>query len=641
MSFLREKPYDPVGATFGGGQAPFSDVWNSARDIAVYADNFNAEEMAFEEAINRRIDAVMSATGVAVKNPYYDTRRPGLPRGAVDYLRSQNMPEFYRSLATLEQRYPDQARVIRAGVPIEEDAKLVARQAEERFGRVLASRQDTAGKWTAMLGGSLAGSFRDPVQVATLIAGGGPGAARTISGRILGVTVKEMAINGATEAAMQPKVQAWREKAGLPHGVTEAVRNVTLAAVLGGAFGGLVQGVVEGLGRLGFKGRALDSASAQASQAAEPGSPMARALNESPEAAQEVLEPIRDALAPEARGALDARAADRPGDEARQADAIAFAEDPQSGRVSFDDVRSELTGDLGARPSGRQPQSLLGFLASEGGLRLDGDLSAMNAERWFGQGGRLVRKEGGLSLDEARRRAVAAGYLDDTAFEGGVSTSTVDDLLAAIGDELAGTKLYSRHDGDAGELARLQRAYDDNLATIDRSIAALQNVTTDELPAEIKRRAAELMIRGDADAETALERAIMEDYYTGEPERALTYDDGNEIPFSTDDRPGGAQQRGDVAPAGTGAGRPGERSLAEDGAEPGAPGEAQGRPAEPAGGVDDPVSPEEAKLTDEMLKELDPDGSIADSFDLGAELKAEAEEISKLATFLTHCKVGA
>lgn len=42
-----------------------------------------------------------------------------------------------------------------------------------------------------------------------------------------------------------------------------------------------------------------------------------------------------------------------------------------------------------------------------------------------------------------------------------------------------------------------------------------------------------------------------------------------------------------------------------------------------------------------MLKELDPDGSIADSFDLGAELKAEAEEISKLATYLTHCKVGA
>lgn len=585
MSFVYERPIRPANLTFGGGEAPFSELWASSRELAMYADNFNADEKALEEAYDRRIDAINSAIGVSVKNPMRQPtaapRAAGVSVGQIK-TREQWMADFDRHISLLIRQHPEARDAISPGMPVIEEAKQLAREAEARFGRAASSRQDFFGKWSAMIGGGMAGGLRDPVQVATLMAGGGPGAARSVAGRILTVAVKEMVINGAVEAAMQPKVQAWREKAGLEAGFVEAARNTVFAAAAGGLFGLGGQMVAEA-GRAVFKGRLLDSASALAAAGLDLASPLAKSLKGAPVDSPGDLVAIREALPPEARGALDARAADATigpaPDEARQAEALRFAEDPQEGRISFDDVRGELTAEMGSRPTGRQPQSLLAFLASEGGLRADGDLSARNAERWFGQGGRLVRKDGGMSLDEARRKAVAAGYLDDTPFDGGVSTSTVDDLLAAIDDELAGQKVYSRKDGDAGELTRAQRAFDDNLAMIERTLAELQGVTTDDMPIEIKRRAADLMIRGDADAETALERAIMEDYYGGEPERALAYDDGQEIPFAPDDRPGGAQQRGDAASAVGGADGAGERGFASDGAEPGSLGEAQGRPA--------------------------------------------------------------
>lgn len=727
MSFIYEKPLAPALPTFGGGQATFGELWNSSRDLAVYADNFNADESALEEAYDRRIDRIMTATGIAVKNPL---RQPtAAPRGAGTSAgqiktRGQWMADFDRHISALVKQHPEARDAISPGMPVAEEAKAIARQAEAAFGRDVASRTDFAGKWAAAIGGGFAGGLRDPVQVATLLAGGGPGAARTIAGRVLTVAVKEMVINGAVEAAMQPKVQAWREKAGLEAGFVEGARNTVFAAAAGGLFG-IGGQMVEELGRALFKGRLLDSAAALAAEGLDPASPMARTLKGAPEDSQIDLNGIREALPPEARGALDARAADNLAagvpptraailfrgklyeadlhadaleklrrsfgyskevdaeieelpegafgysmggaygrtaagaqvkfelnakygpEEVLLSDALRFAEDPDANPINLGELRRELAQEMGPRPSGRQPVSLLTFLAREGGLAEAGDLTAMDAGRWFGQGGRLVRKEGGLSLDEARRRAVEAGYLRETGFEGGVAVSTVDDLTDAIAAELAGQKVFSRLDADADVVKQLQRQHDDSVALIDQVIGKLEGVMSDDLSPQLKRRAADIMLADEtADPEIALERAVMEDYYGGEPERALTYDDGEAIPFETtpfetDDGARGADQRDDAARIGGGADRRPEGSLDPDGGQSGDFGEAQSRPAEPAGGVDDPLSAEEAAFTDEMLKELDPDGELADSLAEAKALKAEADELGDLALFLTHCKAGA
>jgi hypothetical protein len=122
-----------------------------------------------------------------------------------------------------------------------------------------------------------------------------------------------------------------------------------------------------------------------------------------------------------------------------------------------------------------KPVSLLEFLASCGGLRSDDRLitevrGSIGGNVLVPRFGPLVREPRQLStaarmgghkapmfLDMAREAAVSAGYLQDTAWEGGVSTSTISDLLNAIDDEARGRKVYPH-----GELPFEPNDMDDN-----------------------------------------------------------------------------------------------------------------------------------------------------------------------------------
>lgn len=120
---------------------------------------------------------------------------------------------FADKVAEAARRIPDQAVADRLNRSIDGDAINIAREADERLGRNLASRPTWAAT-AASIGGALVGGMRDPVQVGSLLIGGGPGAARTVAGRILGTAAREALINGATTAAMQPAVQDWRQRPG-------------------------------------------------------------------------------------------------------------------------------------------------------------------------------------------------------------------------------------------------------------------------------------------------------------------------------------------------------------------------------------------------------------------------------------------
>lgn len=134
-----------------------------------------------------------------------------------------------------------------------------------------------------------------------------------------------------------------------------------------------------------------------------------------------------------------------------------------------------------APPVGRAPASLLRFLIEEkGGLADHGDLRAMNAEKYhLGRAGRLIQKDG-QSLDYAREAAVEAGYLPQGA--------DINDFLNAVGDELAGRKVYRPEDmADAtarGHIDREQR-----------------------LEAESRARASDLVQRAEMDEGVRLSQA--------------------------------------------------------------------------------------------------------------------------------------
>lgn len=120
-------------------------------------------------------------------------------------------------------------------------------------------------------------------------------------------------------------------------------------------------------------------------------------------------------------------------------------------------------------PGGKEAfgTSLVQWLVDNGGVREDGgELGAMDASK-VRPG--LVNNMLGMTLDEAREKAVEAGYLRDIGAEqDGVTTSGIDELLNAIRDELGGTPTYSEANANAEAVATrdaaldLQRQMDDN-----------------------------------------------------------------------------------------------------------------------------------------------------------------------------------
>ena len=110
-------------------------------------------------------------------------------------------------------------------------------------------------------------------------------------------------------------------------------------------------------------------------------------------------------------------------------------------------ARAQLPKPRGAEPpTPKRPENLIEFLARSGGLENDegGELRAMDAHKKFMLGkGMLVRKVGGMSLDEAREKAEEAGYLQPD--------SDINELLGAIDENLRGNHVFSDRDMTAAD----------------------------------------------------------------------------------------------------------------------------------------------------------------------------------------------
>lgn len=487
MSFWYRDADLPSNFTAAGGVAGLGEIVDAASKQMRMVDNTNAAGAALFEAYDRRIADIARATGQKIENPllvaerldreqmqrprkpmyeqplYADELKDGPPMPTNSQREAQ---KFSTWLAELEQRFPEHKAAIRADVPVEKDAQAIAKASDDDLARMMASSPG-AGKWAAALYGGFKGSLYDPLQVATLFAGGGPAAGRSVAARIASVALKEALVNGAVEAAFQPTVQAWREKAGLPNGWAEGAKNVLFAAAAGGVLGGGAEALAAG-GRRLFTGQWLDQAAEHAARTA-PLTPEVKAgIDGDLDAAVAVIAPIRDALPAEARAAIDLTETldlarrelpdvAAPVVHARNLDlAQRVAEDPVSyapdfelDRAKIDRIVAELVPDA---PGKRRADalSLQEFLIRAGGVQdQKGEISALglqNASQKFK--GRLVREDG-RSLDYARELAAESGYFNHRygTSDEAVAKSTVADLL----DELdAGSRRVDGPDDDGG-----------------------------------------------------------------------------------------------------------------------------------------------------------------------------------------------
>lgn len=611
------------------------DLWNTTRELQRYKENSNAEDTALGEAYDRRNKAIFDATGVQLPNPRRDFSAQELQEGARisdaggdPWAVMQRSEAAWQEKATaLARERPQFADIIGADRPIGDDAAAIARGAEAAAGKA-AARADAAGvgglrKLGANLGGGIAGSIRDPMQIGAMFLGGGISSpARSFGWRLLESVFTEGAVNGGIEAGVQASSWDWKQRAGLEHSVGGSLGQVGLATLFGGGLGGLLEG-----GRTVFRllGKAAPEEALQRAAAGTPEAGDTKAIADAlgvkldadsaraAELAAEQPHLDAEAFGPPPAG-VDAGEAERLASQAlREAD----GPDVQLRAEATDRiVQSEFP--LGAAPP--RPVSLMQFLASRsvGGLKDEGGaLASLGLSRKFVPGGGSLVRKTGKSLDYAREAAAEAGYFDhlygDPATA--VARSTPDDLLRAIEREHGGEPVFSpRNDGgrvfDWQEYQAGRQRQDAFRRVVDEVQGAADELGIDhQIDDSVLTRAAAL-VDDETDAVTALERALDEDYRNyadALSERGEEPIDATDIPFfdfpGQDTGPGAGAGRaaGEAGSEGAPRGRGADAANGQELSRAGADEEPQG--LRQPGSTPEPATPEAADTAALVLQE--------------------------------------
>lgn len=235
----------------------FGRVVDTSDQVMVAVENITASQDNFRFAYQSYIDEVEQATGEKLENPmnidvqtgaFQQKRNPTFSFESGDEWREERsrvaMERFEASRAALAAKYPAQAGLI--SLDIDGRVKKRMQDAESANREALQSPElGMAGRFAAQIVGGLKGSARDPYQWSMAILGGGAGTARTVAGRMGQVMLVEALLNGGEEAILQAASQERKKRAGLEHGLSDALKNVGIAATFGSLFGGVTQGGAE------------------------------------------------------------------------------------------------------------------------------------------------------------------------------------------------------------------------------------------------------------------------------------------------------------------------------------------------------------------------------------------------------------
>lgn len=268
MYLARKRPDFSTSEAPEAAPPTWGEIWSSTLESMRLNRSTVAAGDALEDAYDQRIDGIVRAGGPRLSNPMrvprtdaflFEPRRQQRAVGLIDLdgAGERLHDQFMAELAKLQEQRPDLADVIQAGRPVQEDARQLARRAEEHAGEVWARSSGGALAWSASLAGGFAGSARDPAFLATFWMG--PWSSVGTGARaILWNALKTGAVNATGEIASQPFIQRWRAEAGLSHGLGEAATDVGMAFALGFGLDAGVRGAWRGFRRVQGRVPVLD-----------------------------------------------------------------------------------------------------------------------------------------------------------------------------------------------------------------------------------------------------------------------------------------------------------------------------------------------------------------------------------------------
>lgn len=256
-----------AGNLLPGLPTTMGDVYDAAYADGLTGHSVLARQFALEQAIDEKNDKIKAATGVALPNPTRAAVDYETPQEGVDEDAARNWADYRRQLGELRDRFPERFDIL-ADFDENELAKAQTRANDKRLGEVSAMGPGGGATFMASLAGGFVASLRDPPQLIANILAPGAGFGKSL----LYHGVKSAVINATVEAGIQPFVQSWRKEAGVESGFGEAMKDILMAGVAGGA--------IDVVGRGAFRaakvyrgGKWVDDPTTPAAPGADPAAP--------------------------------------------------------------------------------------------------------------------------------------------------------------------------------------------------------------------------------------------------------------------------------------------------------------------------------------------------------------------------------
>lgn len=172
------------------------------------------------------------------------------------------------------------------------------------------------------------------------------------------------------------------------------------------------------------------------------------------------------------------------------------------------------------KAQGGEPESLVRYLARNGGIQLTDDARAADLNRLYVPGAGTLARKNGRSLDDLRVNLVEQGFFPSDEMGGASARDVSDKIMEAIRSErMGGPARYRMEDevriGGQRAVDRVASENADNAAMVDRKARqiAIELEGFDIRPQDLDRAAlndaAEAMLRGETDdAVTLYDRAV-------------------------------------------------------------------------------------------------------------------------------------
>lgn len=249
-----------TGVPAAGFDNGMAEAFWAAFEEMRHVENIDANRRNRHEYVQSALDKVRDATGETIRNPYDFY-------GGVEYTRydgdesPEKVPVFARSMQKMRSRI-DELRKSRPDLGLTDLSAEDITAGSEAIGRKYfeAEQASAFGRQNgtylsgfAAFAGKAIGGLSDPLNMASMLAGGGP--AKTV----LGATARGAAVNMASQAAVTSLAYDYRRKIDPDYTYQSAVDEVLAAGVAGGILEGAGSAIAKGFGLMGKTRRLKDA----------------------------------------------------------------------------------------------------------------------------------------------------------------------------------------------------------------------------------------------------------------------------------------------------------------------------------------------------------------------------------------------